>query len=77
MFVPTYELSDVRVLTGNQLAERDLFAITCILCGIGRNALRARMHEREWRFSNEEYVRWRQAARTASQKASAAPSEAA
>jgi hypothetical protein len=63
MFVPTYELSDVRVLTGNQLAERDLFAVTSVLCGVEREALRKRMHERGWRFSNKEYTHWREAAR--------------
>lgn len=62
MLVPLHELRDVRVLNGKELSDRDAFAIAYVLQGVDRDGLRARMHEKGWRFSNQEYARWRKAA---------------
>lgn len=62
MTTPLYELRDVRMLKSKELIERDNFAITCILAGIDRDGLRTKMHDRGYRFSNEEYTIWRKSA---------------
>ena len=71
MTIPLYELSDVRTLSGKELDDRDQFAIGCVLEGVDRDGLRARMHDQGWRFDNGEYTQWRAAAKRIKQWAEA------
>ena len=64
MFVPLYELQDVRALRGGELGVRDQYAVERVLQGVSRDGLRRMMQGQGWRFSNAEYTRWREVARS-------------
>lgn len=57
---PRYNLRDLRVLNLPDCDTRITIALVAIARGIKRDQLRVLMHQYDFRFTNEEYTKWRQ-----------------